>query len=282
MIDPGSTPPGQRRGLGWDVETSYSSPRGALFGPDSFGHTGFTGTSLWIDPETETFVILLTSRLHPEGDRPAPTALRSEVATLAAAAIVDASARHVRRGCSVPGAASRPRGPCPCGIDVLVERGLQPLRGQRVGLVTNHTGRTRDGRSTIDVLFKAPGVKLVKLFSPEHGIRGEVDAEPCPTAWTRPRACRSSASTAKNRKPTPEDLEGLDILVYDIQDIGVRVLHLHHHARPGARGGQGERARSSWSSTGPTRSAASTSRGRSATRTSPRSSPTMPCRSATA
>ena len=52
MIDAGDTPPNQRRGLGWDVETGYSSPRGELFGPSSFGHTGFTGTSIWIDPET--------------------------------------------------------------------------------------------------------------------------------------------------------------------------------------------------------------------------------------
>ena len=110
MFDAGSTPHGQRRGLGWDVETSYSSPRGAFFGPDSLGHTGFTGTSLWIDPETETFVILLTSRLHPKGDRPAPTALRFELATLAAAAIVDVSARHVAAAApsSVP---KRPCGP---------------------------------------------------------------------------------------------------------------------------------------------------------------------------
>jgi CubicO group peptidase (beta-lactamase class C family) len=89
MTDPGSTPPRQRRGLGWDVETPHSSPRGELFGPTSFGHTGFTGTSLWIDPETETFVILLTSRLHPDGKKASPVRLRSTIATIAAAAIAD-------------------------------------------------------------------------------------------------------------------------------------------------------------------------------------------------
>jgi CubicO group peptidase (beta-lactamase class C family) len=89
MIDPDSTPPHQRRGLGWDIDTPHSSPRGELFGPSSFGHTGFTGTSLWIDPETETFVILLTSRLHPDGKKASPVRLRSVIATLAAGAIVD-------------------------------------------------------------------------------------------------------------------------------------------------------------------------------------------------
>ncbi len=89
LADPGTTPHDQRRGLGWDVQTSYSAPKGSLFGPTSFGHTGFTGTSLWIDPETETFVIILTSRLHPDGRAPSPGAFRGEVATLAAAAITD-------------------------------------------------------------------------------------------------------------------------------------------------------------------------------------------------
>src|SRR5207248_2378279 len=65
MIDPGSTPPGQRRGLGWDVATGFSGPRGDLFGDAGFGHTGFTGTSLWVDLETETFVILLANAVHP-------------------------------------------------------------------------------------------------------------------------------------------------------------------------------------------------------------------------
>lgn len=90
MIDPADTPAGQKRGLGWDVATGYSSPRGAWFGPSSFGHTGFTGTSLWIDPRTQTSVILLTSRLYLDGRAPTAQALRAEVATLVAEALVDA------------------------------------------------------------------------------------------------------------------------------------------------------------------------------------------------
>ena len=78
MIDAATTPAGERRGLGWDIATSFSSPRGSLYGGSSFGHTGFTGTSLWIDPETESFVVILTSRLHPDGHAPAPTSLRGD------------------------------------------------------------------------------------------------------------------------------------------------------------------------------------------------------------
>jgi CubicO group peptidase (beta-lactamase class C family) len=82
MTSPGETTSPQARGLGWDIITPFSSPRGRSFGPKGFGHTGFTGTSLWLDLETRTFVILLTSRLHPDGKAPSPLALRSEIATI--------------------------------------------------------------------------------------------------------------------------------------------------------------------------------------------------------
>jgi uncharacterized protein YbbC (DUF1343 family)/CubicO group peptidase (beta-lactamase class C family) len=201
MTAAGDTAPKERRGLGWDIDTAYSAPRGKRFGARSFGHTGFTGTSLWIDPETEMFVILLASRLHPDGKAASPTALRSEVATLAAEAVES--------------------GPVACGIDVLVRDRFAPLRGKRVGLVTNHTGRTREGVPTIDALFGAAGVTLVRLFSPEHGIRGLVDAEVADSKDEK-TGLPIVSLYGKTRKPTPESLDGLDVLVYDIQDIGAR------------------------------------------------------------
>jgi uncharacterized protein YbbC (DUF1343 family)/CubicO group peptidase (beta-lactamase class C family) len=211
MTDPGTTPHGQKRGLGWDVDTPHSAPRGGLFARDGFGHTGFTGTSLWVDPETSTFVIILTSRLHPDGKAGSPTTLRFQVATTVAAAIVDAPI-HRENG---------PSQSVFCGVDVLAREEFAPLKGKRVGLVTNHTGRTRAGVSTIDALFKAPGVKLATLFSPEHGIRGAVDAE---VADSRDDATGLPILSlyGKSRKPSQESLKDLDVLVYDIQDIGAR------------------------------------------------------------
>lgn len=216
MIDASDTPSGQRRGLGWDVETSYSAPRGERFGSRSFGHTGFTGTSLWVDPDTGVFVVLLTSRLHPDGSRPAPVGLRRAVGTLVAEAIVGPPLPPPARG-GEPAVR-----PVACGVDVLEQQdGFDLLEGMRVGLVTNHTGRTRDGRSTIDVLHAAEGVELVALFSPEHGIRGVLD--------TKVDDSRDEATGlpiyslyGETRKPKPETLAGLDALVYDIQDIGCR------------------------------------------------------------
>jgi uncharacterized protein YbbC (DUF1343 family)/CubicO group peptidase (beta-lactamase class C family) len=224
MVDPGSTPEGQRRGLGWDVDTSYSGPRGSLFGPTSFGHTGFTGTSLWVDPETETFVILLTSRLHPDGKGGSPNALRGEVATLVASSIVDATSRPIEREAVAPKAIG-PKAPAirpvDCGVDVLARRSFRELRDKRVGLVTNHTGRSKSGVSTIDLLFGAPGVELVALFSPEHGIRGAVDAEVSDSKDEK-TGLPIFSLYGKSRRPTAESLSGVEVLVYDIQDIGTR------------------------------------------------------------
>jgi uncharacterized protein YbbC (DUF1343 family) len=188
------------------------------------GHTGFTGTSLWIDPETETFVILLTSRLHPDGKGSSPTALRAEVATLVASSIVDANPRVSEREIVVtkPTAPKEPAlRPVDCGVDVLARRGFRELRDKRVGLVTNQTGRTKAGVSTIDLLFGAPRVELVALFSPEHGIRGAVDAE-VPDARDDRTGLPIFSLYGKTRKPTAESLAGVEVLVYDIQDIGTR------------------------------------------------------------
>lgn len=217
MIDPGSTPAGQKRGLGWDVSSAFSHPRGALFGPRSFGHTGFTGTSLWIDPETKTFVAILASRLYPDG-RGNANALRSEIATCVAASLVELPSKVEPPSESV---AHRSIHPVKCGIDVLIDRDFDVLQGKRVALITNQTGRTRDGRATIDVLFHAPGVKLVKLFSPEHGIRGVADARVEDEKDER-TGLPILSLYGKTNQPSRESLADIDILTYDIQDIGAR------------------------------------------------------------
>lgn len=222
MIDPADTPAGQRRGLGWDVATGFSGPRGELFGPSSFGHTGFTGTSIWADPDTGAHVVLLTSRLHPTGKGGSPISLRRDVATLAAAALVDAPLFEESAE-PAPAEVSAVAPAVKCGIDVLAARGFDVLKGKRVGLVTNHTGRSADGRSTIDVLFAAPDVKLVKLFSPEHGLRGLLDHEKVAGGTDEKTGLPIiSLYEGKKRKPQAEDIADLDVLVYDIQDVGVR------------------------------------------------------------
>src|SRR5438270_3602505 len=113
------------------------------------------------------------------------------------------------------------RGSVATGIDVLVKENFRRLKGRRVGLVTNHTGRDRDGRATIDRLHKADGVTLVALFSPEHGIRGAVD-DKVPDAKDERTGLPIYSLYGARRKPTAETLKGIDTLVYDIQDAGCR------------------------------------------------------------
>ncbi len=109
------------------------------------------------------------------------------------------------------------------GIDVLKESGYACLQGKRVGLITNPTGVDKDLISTIDLLFQAPGVELVALYGPEHGVRGEAHAGHRIVSQTDPVTELPEFSLyGATRKPTPDMLEGIDVLVYDIQDIGSR------------------------------------------------------------
>ena len=109
------------------------------------------------------------------------------------------------------------------GIEVLRESGFKKLTGKRVGLVTNPSGVDRHLNSTIDILFNAPGVNLVALYGPEHGVRGDVYAGGKVTD-TRDAVTGLPVYSlyGATRKPTPEMLAGIDIMVYDIQDVGVR------------------------------------------------------------
>jgi uncharacterized protein YbbC (DUF1343 family) len=107
------------------------------------------------------------------------------------------------------------------GIDVLEAQNFAPLAGKHVGLITNQTGMDRHGRSTIDLLAHAPGVKLVALFSPEHGIRGAVD-EPVSSSTDEATGLPVYSLYGEAERPTDAMLAGLDALVFDVQDAGVR------------------------------------------------------------
>jgi uncharacterized protein YbbC (DUF1343 family)/CubicO group peptidase (beta-lactamase class C family) len=233
---------GWARGLGWDVNTSFSTNRGDLFPLGSFGHTGFTGTSLWIDPAARMFVVFLSNRVHPDGKGDVGP-LRGRVASIAAGAVTDSAmvararlelskyyeqvngdlARFTfsREQALAISAGAIPAAKVLTGVDVLERDGFKQLAGLRIGLVTNHTGRDSAGRTTIDVLHQAPGVKLVTLFSPEHGIRGLADEKISDSKDER-TGLPIYSLYGETRRPKPEQLKDLDALVFDIQDIGAR------------------------------------------------------------
>ncbi len=244
------------RGFGWDIDSPFSSNRGDLLPVGGFGHTGFTGTSMWIDPTTETYIILLTNAVHPRGKGNA-IALRSKVATEVAAALnLTATEKDALRGKSVTGyneAQSAARrmsarnGTVKNGIDVLEEHGFDVLklpavsststtadeasaatpteRKKHIGLVTNQTGLDAAGLRTIDVLAKAPGVSLDAIFSPEHGVTGTLDTTDINNskdgATGIPVYSVYGASDSA-RRPSPDVMKNLDAVVFDIQDAGTR------------------------------------------------------------
>ncbi|MCX7866190.1 MAG: DUF1343 domain-containing protein [Limisphaera sp.] len=223
---PGTVP--ARRGLGWDIDSPYSVPRGRWFPLGSYGHTGWTGPSLWIDPFSGTFVLFLCNRNHPT-EQGSVRDLRYELGTLAAEAVVGFNFAHVpgalpRREAGVPMRTRASRAgtePVLNGIDVLAREGFAPLRGKRVGLITNHSGHDRNRVLTAVLLKAAPEVQLVRLFSPEHGLQGGRDG-PVPDEIDPVTGLPVVSLYGPNRRPRREHLIDLDALVFDVQDIGSR------------------------------------------------------------
>jgi len=226
------TPPNKMilRGLGWDIDSPIASNRGELFPVGSYGHTGFTGTSIWIDPISKTYIIVLTNRvlLSGKGD---VVPLRSQIATFVASSLGPVSEERIlstRR--SLTGYYDLMRsyrvnslrdGKVQTGIDVLRAQKFAPLSGLRVGLITNHTGIDSEGRRTIDLLYKASGVKIVSIFVPEHGLSGRVEGRFHSTSDPTTGLPVHSLYGEVDR-PTEKMLDGLDAIVFDIQDAGVR------------------------------------------------------------
>jgi uncharacterized protein YbbC (DUF1343 family) len=224
------SPPDQPilRGLGWDMDSPYSGNRGELFPIGSYGHTGFTGTSIWIDPSTKTLVILLANSVHP-AQRPAITSLRAKVATIVAAAVGTRTQGVILTGyeetMAGPSAGMRREvehaGATETGLDALEAAHFAALEGKRVGLVTNQTGVDARGRRNIDVMREA-GVRLTALFSPEHGFAGKEDREGLADSVDAASGLKIYSLYGATQRPTPEMLQGIDALVFDIADVGAR------------------------------------------------------------
>jgi len=222
------------RGFGWDIDSPFSSNRGELLPVGSFGHTGFTGTSLWVDPATRTYIILLSNAVHPRGKGSA-ISLRAKVATAVAAAVPSTSSeQETLRWKNITGyneamtaerRLSGRNGSVLTGIDVLEALDFAPLRGKKIGVLTNQTGFDSTGHRTIDILAHAPGVQLTAIFSPEHGVTGSLDTTKIGNsrdAATGIPVYSVYGSSDAARRPPPDVLTQLDAIVIDLQDAGVR------------------------------------------------------------
>ena len=248
------------RGFGWDIDSPFSTNRGELLPVGGYGHTGFTGTSLWIDPTTQTYIVLLTNAVHINVVNPnvvnpnvvntkngAPktkgsaVALRTKVATAVAAALaLDPIAAEKMRLSAITGynemqSAARKlavrNGAVKTGIDVLEETkfaALHPVKGgapRSIGVLTNQTGVDSQGRRTIDVLANIPGISLDVIFSPEHGVTGTLDTTDVKNtkdATTGIAVYSVYGAKESARRPPVDVLKHLDAVVIDVADAGVR------------------------------------------------------------
>jgi len=227
------TPVGLRpRGLGWDMDPGGWGPRGNLFPVNGgFGHTGFTGTSLWADRETRTVVVVLTNRVHPNGEGDADP-LRRRVANIVASVVTKGAAPAPRKATAAapaPQKAARAAGRVPrvlTGVDVLKEHRFRELAGKRVGLVTNLAVLDRSGRTTLEVFREAKEVTLAAVFTPEHGLEALIDSA-VPSGGHEDLKVPVYSLYGERNRPSGEQLKGIDELVIDLPDIGVRFYTYH-------------------------------------------------------
>jgi len=200
------SPPGQAalRGYGWDIDSPYSGLFSPSLSPASYGHTGYTGTALWIDPASHSFLLILTNRLHPDGSGSARM-LEQRLA----AAMGEATAGLGRRQGVMT------------GIDTLEAYDFRPLLGHRVALLSHAAGRDMVGRRTVDVLAGAKGITLVRLLSPEHGFASMSEQKIGLETDVR-TGLPIYSLYGDTLRPSEAMLQGVDAIVIDLQDAGVR------------------------------------------------------------
>jgi uncharacterized protein YbbC (DUF1343 family) len=201
--------PGVIRSPGWDIQSPYSKPRGRYFSARAFGHGGYTGVSLWIDPELDLFVSFSSNRVHPNAE--------GNVVALQAN-ITDAAVEAIQ---PIPAVCAAAAPAVQNGIDVLRARGYEGLRGRRIALITHRAAIAADGTTTLDVLSSAPEVQLVAILSPEHGLEAKAEGHIGDTRDAR-TALPVYSLYGNTLRPTKRMLEGVDLLVVDLVDVGTR------------------------------------------------------------
>lgn len=219
MMTAVQSPAGLRpRMVGWDSDPEGAGPRGDLFPFGGFGHTGFTGTSVWADPGSGAVIVILANRVHPDGTGSADP-LRARVANIVAGSLSRSVAAGNTSGSR--GLIRTRMRDVLTGIDVLEREDFKRLRGRRIGLVTNLAVLNREGRTTLDVLGRAKGVTLAAVFSPEHGLDVRRD-EKIGRDGLAGLAAPVHSLYGDSLRPAPAQLAGLDVLVIDLPDIGTR------------------------------------------------------------
>lgn len=202
--------PAGLRTPGWDVRTTLSLNRAENLSPRAFGHGGYTGTGLWVDPTRDLFLVFLSNRVHPDGKGNA-AALVAKIGGVAVDAVDASLGRSPRSKLCV--------GPTEPGIDVLMGEGMRRFAGKRVALLTNAGARTRSGETTLAALKRALGDRLTLLFVPEHGFGADGEGKIADGVVEG-----VPARSLFGARLSPDDAAfGLfDVLIVDLPDVGLR------------------------------------------------------------
>ncbi|HNZ49356.1 MAG TPA: DUF1343 domain-containing protein [Candidatus Hydrogenedentes bacterium] len=191
------------QGLGWWIDPWTSGANGYLPSRTAFGHTGWTGTSMWMDRSTGVYAVLLSNTCHPDVSHRNNGALRRTFYSKVASLFYKNSANaHT-------------------GLDALVRNDFEEIKGKRLGVLTNSAAQDQTGRSAALVLGQSGAATVMRFFSPEHGFQGEAEAGEAVGSkkdGTVPVISLYGGKSAPDRK----DLQGIDLFVVDLPDIGAR------------------------------------------------------------
>jgi uncharacterized protein YbbC (DUF1343 family)/CubicO group peptidase (beta-lactamase class C family) len=230
MTAPQSPPAEARlRGLGWDLGPPLAANRYQLPPAGSYGHVGYTGTLLWIDPVTRSYVIILTNRVYLDRNGDAePLRTRTLALVCEAFGTVSEAELFARRPSIAawcdgrhPCAAPAPGEPVATGANVLESRRFVALAGLRVGLITNRSGTDAAGKALLDLMRTAPGVRLGAIFTPEHGLLGQAEGD-VPSRSDIATGLPIFSLYGDTMRPSDTMLAGIDALVFEVQDAGTR------------------------------------------------------------
>ena len=189
------------QGIGWQMDPWSSKSIGFLPTRRAFGHTGFTGTSLWLDPDKGLFAVLLSNTCHPDRALRDNVHLRRIVHTAIAKEFYTTTNAH-------------------SGLDRLIRENFVTINEKNIAVLTNHAAIDQSERHILEVLPDAPELQLKRLYSPEHGIRGQAEAGE--KVAGQDSAIPVTSLYGKQKEPTAEELKGIDLFVIDLQDIGAR------------------------------------------------------------
>ena len=217
------------RGFGWDLAPPLASNRYDLPPVGSYGHTGYTGTILWIDPATKSYVIILTNRVYINRDGDAEP-LRTRILALVSESMgplskprLFASEPALGTWCATSPLCAQRYYPhhVATGVDVFESQHFAALAGRRIGLITNRSGTDSAGHQTSRVMSNAPSIQLTALFTPEHGLLA-LDDSAVPSGLDSTTGLPVFSLYGMSQRPTDSMLTGIDALVFDLQDSGAR------------------------------------------------------------